>query len=60
MPLPRIWKAMRWFAAHPPADVLVRAYFQIKDPPPRRPVAARALTSEEEVVALGRALGMRG
>ena len=58
MPLPRIWKAYRWFAAHPPADALVRAYFGIKDPAPAGNQRPRSYSSEDEVLGIARALGM--
>lgn len=58
MPLPRVWKAMRWFAAHPPVPVLVRHYFGIKDPPPRSAAAAEP-SSEAEILGLAQAFGMR-
>lgn len=58
MPLPRIWRAYRWAAEHPSADALVRAYFGIKEPAPRRAAPAR-LSTEDEILGLGAAFGMR-
>jgi len=57
MPLPRIWRALKWIAAHPPADVLVRAYFGIKDPGAE---ASGQRGSLDDLAAFGRATGMGG
>lgn len=59
MPLPRILKAKRWFAERPPPAPLIRAYLGVKEPEPARARRPVEYSSEEEILGLAGALGMR-
>ena len=57
MPLPRIWKALRWAVTHPSADELVARYFGIEDPDAPR---SRDVGSLDDLTEFGRRTGLGG